>query len=424
MYRLNFILLCLVALPATGEEAKPLFPSWFKAGVELRGRFEGTNSNNFSRDSGDHYYLHRTRLDLQFRPVNGVSFVFQPQFTKAPGYRPPVAPGAEDHFDFHQAYAEFVRGAKDAPQYGARLGRQELNFGAQRLIGSSNWGNTSRTTDAIRLFREDSSTRVDLFASTVVQTQQYKLDRFKGDIQLQGLHVAWKKLLPGGLLETYVFRKIANRETGEGRAGRTDHYTPGFRAIGKLPHRFDYNLEVAAQAGTRGASTHRAWAGYWELGYRVAESARAPRLLAGYSHASGDSNPNDGHSDTFDQLYPTNHAFYGWADRMAWQNINELLLGADIRPLPRMVMNLQYHSFWLATRQDAYYNFAGRAAVRNPNATSSHIQQEFDINTTWDVHKHLQVIVGLNNVFPAGFLKQSTSGVHTFVPYLQWRAVF
>ncbi|MEP7362598.1 MAG: alginate export family protein [Acidobacteriota bacterium] len=431
MYRLAPMLLCVAALAARAQELDKLgLPSWMKVGAEFRGRFEGTNAIDFKPGSGDHFYLHRIRLDLQFRPAPGLAFVFQPQHTEAPGYRPPVAANVEDHFDFHQAFAEYVHGAKDAPQYGIRVGRQEVNFGAQRLIGSSNWGNTSRANDAIRLFREDASTRVDLFASTVVQTQQYKLDRFKPDIQLQGLHVQWKKLLPGGLLETYTFRKIAKRENGEALAGqpavagRTDIYTPGLRAIGKLPRRFDYNLETAVQAGRVGTSTHSAWAGYWEFGYRVAKSAGAPRILAGYTHASGDGNPRDGHSDTFDQLYPTNHAFYGWADRMSWRNVHEAIFGVDIHPLKKMVMNIQYHSFWLATRQDAFYNFNGRAVVRNPNATSSHVQQELDVNTAWDLYKHLQVIVGLTNVFPGAFLRESTPGTHTFIPYLQWRYAF
>jgi len=416
-------------LPAQ-ETSKSALPRWLKVGSEFRGRFEGVNAADFRPDSGDHYYLHRIRLDLQFRPAPGLAFIFQPQHTEAPSFRRPVAPNVEDHFDFHQAFGEYVRGAKEGPKYGVRAGRQEINFGAQRLLGSANWGNTSRANDAIRLFREDAATRVDLFASTVVQTQQYKLDRFKPDVQLQGLHVAWKTLLPGGLLETYVFRKIAKREIGEAlpgrgvRAGRTDHFTPGFRAIGKLPRRFDYNIEVAAQAGKLGTSVHHAWAGYWEFGYRVSESPRAIRILTGYSHGSGDRNPSDGITHSFDQLYPTNHAFYGWADRMSWRNMHEALLGVDVRPIKGMVMNIQYHSFWLATRQDAFYNFNARVVVRNPSATSAHVGQELDVNTTWDVHKHLQLIIGYMHVFPGAFLRQSTPGAHTVVPYVQWRSTF
>lgn len=425
MYRLSSILLSLLSLPALGQDTtKHILPQWLKVGSEFRGRFEGVNATNFQPDTGDHYYLHRVRLDLQFRPAPGLTFVFQPQHTEAPGFRRPVAGNVEDHFDFHQAFAEYVYGAKDKPKYGIRIGRQEVNFGGQRLIGSSNWGNTSRTNDAIRLFREDAATRVDLFASTVVQTQQYKLDRFKPDVQLQGGQVAWKKLLPGGLLETYMFRKIAKQENGEGVVGRTDIFTPGVRAIGKLPRRFDYNFEIALQAGKLGTSTHRAWAGYWELGYRITESSRAPRLLAGYSHASGDRNPTDGRTHTFDQLYPTNHAFYGWANRTSWRNMHEALAGVDLRPIKGMVMNLQYHSLWLSSTQDYFYNFNGRPVVRNLNATSNHLYHEADLNIVWDIHKHLQVTVGYTHVFPRGFLRQSTPAAHTVVPYFQWRSVF
>ena len=161
--------------------------------------------------------------------------------------------------------------------------------------------------------------RIDLFASMVTEVVRPDIDPFRPREQLQGLHISSQKWVPKGLLETYVLRKIADTEVNAlGKAGRTDHYTVGARGVGKLPARFDYNFENAFQAGKLGGVVHRAWAGYWILGYTTAAGETAPRLSTEYTYASG-TGSGAAHSGTFDMLYPTNHQFYGFADRMPWR---------------------------------------------------------------------------------------------------------
>lgn len=384
---------------------------------------DGGTAHDYVPDNNDFYYLHRIRLNITLTPLKGITIFVQPQWTEAPGFRSPVLPSVEDRVDFRAATVEYVTGGP--VKWGVKAGRQELNFGAQRLIGSANWGNTSRGYEGVRLSREDAGLRLDLFFATVLQTRQYKLDYWRNDFQLYGFHASSKKWVKRGLLELYTFRKIAKRDAGElGRAGRSDHYTVGARGVGKLPLRLDYNFETAVQAGDLAGMAHRGWAGYWVLGYRVRSDESSPRLMANFSHASGDRQPGDGKYSTFDQLYPTNHQFYGYANRVSWRNMNEAMAGLDWRPYARMIVNFQYHSVWLATRKDAFYNFNGRAQVRNPNASSNHLWQEFDINAVWDLRPELQFTLGFTHIFPGAYIRESTRGSSVTAPYLQWKYTF
>src|SRR5205823_12321705 len=69
-------------------------------------------------------------------------------------------------FDLRQAYADI--GTPRAPVV-ARVGRQELGFGDQRLLGASNWTNAARTFDAARVTIRSTSAQIDLFGASLVR---------------------------------------------------------------------------------------------------------------------------------------------------------------------------------------------------------------------------------------------------------------
>src|SRR5262249_27668763 len=58
-----------------------------------------------------------------------------------------------------------------------RVGRQELNFGAQRLIGSLPWTNASRSFDGAHGIVKGRFGQVDGFVASVVTIQADDLDR-------------------------------------------------------------------------------------------------------------------------------------------------------------------------------------------------------------------------------------------------------
>lgn len=129
--------------------------------------------------------------------------------------------------------------------------------------------------------------------------------------------------------------------------------------------------------------------------------------LAGeYNFASGDSDPADGRRGTFDQLYPTGHEKYGLADQVGWRNIHHLRAGVDVTPTTALLVTLNYHSWWLADRNDALYS-AGSAVIARAagGAAARHVGQEIDIQASRAITAQLQLPGGYAYVFPGAFLK-------------------
>lgn len=347
-------------------------------------------------------------------PASRLRFAIQFQDTRAPGRRGPVPASAANPADIHEVYAEI--GDRNTSRWRLRAGRQGLTFGAERLVGLSDWSNTGRLFDAVRLSYSRRRARLDWFASTLVRADPRRIDRFRRDTQFHGLQMSVGSLNFGPLLEPYLFWKKA-----AGPAGFEEAWTAGARLLGPLPRAFDYEAEVAFQTGRIGREPLRSWAGAWILGRRLGSGPRAPRVLFEFDHASGDRDPADGRRGTFDQLYPTNHSKYGIADRIGWRNMRAARAGLILRPGAAWTLGLDYYSFWLASRQDSLYGADGLAVLRNPRASSNHVHQEFNAQARVPLAGSLELSFGYARVFPGRFLRETSPASPVNFAFVMWR---
>jgi len=412
----------LAAAAAFGQPASSgnrSLPAWLKASVELRGRAEAHRGIAYTPGNNDGYYLHRLRLNVAVEPDRRLRFVFQVQDAQAPGLsRKPAPAGMVNTLDLRQGYLEL--GPADAGPLSLRVGRQDLIFGEERLIGAAGWGNVGRSFDAVRLTWRRPGMRLDGFASAVVPVLNGRFDRPRLSNGFYGLYGSLDKLLRDGVIEPFLLWKTASHTTAEsGRSGDLDLYTGGARVVSKLPRRLDCNVEMALQGGRAAGDRVRAWAGHWALGWTPWKD-RPLRLIAEYNFASGDRDPRDGRRGTFDQLYPTNHSKYGTADQIGWRNIHDLMPGLEWRPRRKWRLKFDYHAFWLADRRDALYTEAGAVFARNPQAAGSRIGWELDAQADWQFSDRLQLGLGYARLFAGPYLKQTTPGSGFSYPYLTW----
>jgi hypothetical protein len=394
-------------------------PSWLSFSGEYRMRVEGFDGGGFKADTRDAYALNRVRLNMRVSPTYWMRFQFQAQDAQAFGKNAkPDAPPFENTIDMRQAYAEF--GKAEAPLFLLRVGRQELVFGEQRLIGHLNWTNTSRSFDAARLTLQHTRYKVDLFAASVVNLREGTADKSSGGNDIHGAYGSITKIVPNATLEPYVFWRLARGTKMEvGLPGKTDRKVYGARLAGKLPANLDYSVEMAGQAGSVGADNIRAMASHVTLGYTLASFKKKPRLVAEYNYASGDETPNDGVQQTFDQLYPTGHDKQGLADQVGWRNIHDIRTGIEYKATGKLTLTGFYHSWWLASRTDALYNAAGAAIVKVANGSAGrHVGQEADVQMTYTLNATTSIGAGYANIFPGTFLKNATPGKQYRLPYV------
>ena len=308
----------------------------------------------------------------------------------------------------------------------ARLGRQEMAFGDQRLVGHANWLNSGRSFDAARVTVRSKAAQVDLFAASVVRILDDELDKSGNGNRFAGAYVTSGRILPQGTAEPYVFwRRDVNQRAETGVLDTLQQVTTGARLVGKLPARLDYNVEMDLQRGSLGPDSVRAWAGHWQIRGTLARP-QGPHVTAEYNYASGDADPADGIRGTFDQLYPTAHDKYGLADQVGWRNIHHVRIGFDITPIKATPITVNYHSYWLAERRDALYCGERRTAARVSRGApaSTRVGQEIDVQVARAADAHLALAAGYSHLVAGPFLKQATPGASYSGPFVMVTYVF
>jgi Alginate export len=410
--------------PPVVNRLNEVLPDWLRVRAELRGRMEGFEGAGFTGGRDDEYYLNRFRFNATLQPSDVFSFTAQVQDARVVNKRVgPTGPPFRDEIDLRLAHAD-IGSAK--ARVAARVGRQELVFGDQRLVGHANWLNTARSFDGARVTFRTKPFQLDAFASSVVAIDDTGANESDFDSnQFYGAYGAATTLVPKAVIEPYVLFRVARDVRSErGALDDLQAATIGVRWVGALPAGLDYNTEMAFQTGSLASDDVRAWAGHWQL-RKTLNAQRGLRATVEYNFASGDESPTDGTRGTFDQLYPTGHDKYGLADQVGWKNIHHLRAGGEIVARKGLVISSSYHTWWLADGHDALYNAAGAVVARVAGGASArHVGQELDAQATFVLSPRLQVAGGYAHIFPGAFLQEATPGASFSAPYVMVTYVF
>ena len=106
-----------------------------------------------------------------------------------------------------------------------------------------------------------------------------------------------------------------------GTTGPENRYTVGGRLWGDIGETsLDYDFEGAYQFGSVGPGNVSAYMLGTSLGYTFTKSSWRPRFWVGYEMGSGDRDTG-GDVNTFNQLYPLGHAYFGYIDIVGRQNV-------------------------------------------------------------------------------------------------------
>jgi len=374
-------------------------------GAELRWRFEfRDNADLRPADDLERFLGQRLRLSLLVKAHPHLSFYVQGQDTELFGAKEDKVIH-ELGVNLHQAFLDWNPGGSKRWEF--RVGRQELAYGEERLVGPLGWDNVSRSFDAMRLRHRAGAWTADVFAGRVVDVRRSGAPRRRGHQDLYGVYLSRAPATAVVRTEVYgLFLRDGLRLPGE-RIGHTPESTRiatlGFRRLRQPAAGWRYSVEQAWQLGWRGPEPHRAamlvsTGGYaWNGRYR-------PRLGVEYDFATGDGNPGDGRSGEFHNLFPTNHPYYGYADLFGLRNLHAVRFTAALRPLVRITLEADYHNFWLATRRGPWKNAGGRALGQDPEGLSGrHVGQEVDLTARIPLHQRLSLLAGYSVFVPGRF---------------------
>lgn len=435
MKRLTMSALLLCSLPVFGQDTGSIvswptdvlnkeLPSWLRISGEERMRMEGYENGSFKPSNADFYLLQRLRLNLAIKPVWWLKIFAQTQDARE-FYKGGVpAPPYQDTWDLRLAYAEI--GDMEKGFFALRVGRQEINLGDERLVGSTPWSNAGRSFDAARLTLHHKKLRADIFAASVVVLADGQVGAVTPGNNLYGIYGGMENIVPNSTIEPYVlWRSQSTVKAQLGGIGTYDMKVTGVRWAGKLPGHFDYNTEVAVERGSVLKDSIDAWAGHWLAGYKPSAAKWSPRMTAEFNYATGSASAKLGQRHTFDQLYPTAHDKYGLADQVGWKNIEHVRVGPEWKIRPRWTLATRYSDYWLANAHDALYNTSSSVVAQMANGSAGRwVGQELDLVNLVQVTKITQIGGGVSHIFPGTFLKTATPGQSYTAPYLFFQTRF
>jgi hypothetical protein len=437
----------------------PAMKAW-DFGGSARARFEAKEgfavpgvpgSMDFRDQGGDQhneYFLEKIRFHGGYADkwwgayVEGQSSLAQadkrfayPDSPAVPGTIKTRGDGPEaDIMALHQAFVT-IGDLKEFP-LSAKIGRQELSYGEERLIGNFAWNNIGRTFDAAKLTLQTSWSSTDFFVSRPVIPENGRFNVVNDYDWFSGVY-SKTTVIPENTLELYFLSRNSSSSAIDAeprpqfpQPSARDIYTVGGR-LKSLPGRFgdwDYTLEGAYQFGDfrdyrLGASSPRlAQSAFMEIaqaGYTFTNAWATPRLGAEYTYSSGDSNPHDGVHGTFDTLFPTSHKFYGYMNFFSLQNIQDARGIFQFAPCPRMAVSIEGHGIWLANTHDSLYqaNGAPRGGLGATPGTGyginptygSFVGTELDAIAGFAVTRFAQLEMGYGHFFVGDYVNQSLS---------------
>ena len=416
--------------PKANDNPLSFFDGRLVLDFQERLRFEARNNNFDFNDklktaNDADFLLQRARLGVKFAPTDWLTFYAQGQSAFEFGGARAKIPGqlgaeGDNQIDLFQAYLRI--GEKNL---NLTIGRQLLSYGDERLIGAFEWNNLGRSFDAVKFHYNTDTWSIEAFTSSVVVPKRNVFDQsdlFDGnntgrDQIFSGIYFSSTGLIPVQTTDLYALELHEDYPVGG-----TDFVTLGTRmkADPKKLAGFDYETEMAAQTGKVKGKDLAAFAGHWGTGYNWLGSSWKPRLGLEYNYATGDSNPADGTVGTFQNLFPTNHPFYGTMDFFSWQNIHNPAVSFSVQPTEKLKVKLDYNFFWLADTHDAWYRANGVTQVRaiSPKA-SSYVGSELDLNLTWKITKNFSLGGGCGHFFDGKYAKATGASSDADFAYVQ-----
>jgi hypothetical protein len=230
----------------------------------------------------------------------------------------------------YELWLEARDGPEGRPERYLRVGRQPVEWGEGRLLGTDEWSPTGRSLDAVRGMTRFDHGEVEVLGAVLTNPTQPPQIAIYGE--LAGIR-AVARLSRAFAVEAYALGRVAQENPVPDLEGTVKGwtYTGALRAHGAASG-WDWGLEGAYQLGHADNldENRAAWAATARVGY-VAQGLRArPGVALGAAYASGG---GDGSRyRTFDPILPDTARWHGVMNLFAWSNEEEISVRVSAHP--------------------------------------------------------------------------------------------
>ena len=377
--------------------------------LEERTRWEEKFGVTFGKAVNQQDMLSRLRFGAQLKPTSWLRVYAMGQDTRVPFYGTTAPNTMRDTVDLQEAYVELFGARKTG--FIASFGRQMLDYGETRLIGSPQWSNVSRTYDFGRAGYRTAKARLEVLLVSPVKVLPDAFNKPELGDRIFGTYDVFPSVWRKSSFDVYMLRHSQNKIGGWTGAGTLGTNSFGGRWYGSLPNKLGYSFEGIGQTGHLGPLTQRAYALFFGVTRDVAVKRKQVRLSGEYKLASG-TNAGAVNSGTFDQLSPSNHDKFGHEDLFGWRNLRTLRSVDTINLSKAFALNIMYSNHWLYSATDSLYSSQGTSvAISKTGAAGTHVGQETDAFVTYK-YQHHTFGAGFGHFYKGEFVANATSHIN------------
>lgn len=372
---------------------------WTLSG-EARYRPEFRDDRDLDARDDDELRQRLTRLRL------GLSLSFGPRYRVFLQGQDSLLAGDEDpalqnerHLDLHQGYLEVA----PIRRVTLRLGRQELTYGDERLVGAFGWSNIARSFDGVWARVAGDGFTIDGFGARISRNTFGAARAGSVLYGLYGTASPREKSAYDGYLLAFDDDLAAPGEAGGDGSTRVRAF--GARAKDAFG-RFDYLVEAAIERGEIGGDDLHAHAAAAQFGVTWGATPKV-RGFAGYDLATGDEDPADGEREEFFNFFPTNHVLYGFIDYEGWRNLRSPYAGVSVS-WGRHVALAKAHRFLLEEERGPWKNAGGGVFGFDPaGGSGTAVGSELDLTYRFRWRERLLVEAGASRFEPGRFARRT-----------------
>jgi len=369
--------------------------TYLSLGGEVREEFDAFDNEDWGLHNAgnDNFFLQRYDLHTDWHFGDGVRFFFQLRSALENGRPNGPRPIDEDQLNVQNLFVDVRLWRNTNDSLIIRGGRQELNYGAGRLISVREGPNVRLFFDGLKAIYRFKNLSIDALAMEAPQLNPGVFDdKMSKQLNLWALYATLK--LPGNKnLDMYYIGFHKDSVLYQNGAGNELRHTIGGR-LWKNNDGFVYDIEGAYQFGIFNNDNISAWTASFDLGYLFNELKSKPSIGIRNDYISGGSQSGNGDLETFNPIYPKG-GYFGFDPQVGPVNLIDIHPYATILILPKVTFLADLVFNWRYSLNDGIYRPSGSFALTGAGSDKRHIGTDYLAKISYVASSFLSMDFGL-----------------------------
>lgn len=382
---------------------------YLSLGGEARLQYIVTANNKWGDEPDDpngyllSRYLFHTDVHL------GIFRIFGQLQSSIAGSMPDPSPVDENAADIHQAFIDINFINRKHTNFFARIGRQEMLYGSQRLVGVREGPNSRLAMDGAKTVMRQKDFKGELFYTHPVANIPGTFnDKFNDNAKLWGTYTVLNNLNIFHNIDLYYLGIWKNNASFDNAEGKELRHSVGTR-IWKNKGAWKYDIEAIYQFGKIADKDISAWTISSNVNYRFEKVKFTPVVGLKTEIISGDEKATDNNIQTFNPLYPRG-AYFGLVALIGPSNLYDIHPSVDFTLTEKLSFGMDYDIFWRWSDNDGLYAPNMQLLYSGNGIAETFIGTQLIADTEYALNPYLSFTLE-GGWFDAGsFLKEAGSG--------------